>query len=174
MAIATSVSGGVTETLAFRETMISPSQTLLLNICSAGRLRKADKETNPGSSKDVPPQTCTGHHACKAILALERLKQKNCGELEGSSGSRASSPTTRSHRTPTASRSRTAGLFPLSPRRGAGKVAAQRSAGCRASRRRNPAPRPPPGFPFHPAPPHRASAVSQAQPSPPRAASPCV
>lgn len=46
MAITTSVSAGVTEILALREPLISPSQTLL-NICSAGRLRKSDKETNP-------------------------------------------------------------------------------------------------------------------------------
>lgn len=124
--------------------MIPPSKTLLFNICSAGRLRKADKETNPGSSKDVPPQTGIGHHACKPILALERLKQEDCGELEGSSDCRASPPTTRSHRAPTASRFGNLRLFPRSPGRVAGKAAAQRSAGRRASRPHDPVSRPGP------------------------------
>lgn len=124
--------------------MIPPSKTLLFNICSAGCLIKADKETNPGSSEDVPPQTGMGHHACKPILAPERLKQEDCGELEGSSGCRASPPTTRSHHTPTASRFGNVRLFPLSPGRAAGKAAAQRSAGRRASRPRDPGSRPGP------------------------------
>lgn len=136
-------------------------------------MRKADKETNPGSSKDVPPQTGMGHHACKPILAVERLKQ-DCGELEDSSGCRTSSPVTRSHRTPTASRSRTVGLFPLSPRRAAGKAAAQRSAGRRASRPGDRAPRPPSASPFHPprpAGPRRSSNPGPRRPGLPHLAS---
>lgn len=115
-----------------------------------------------------------GHHACKPILALERLKQEDCGELEDSSGCRSSSPITGSHRTPTASGSRTVGLFPLSPRRAAGKTAAQRSAGRRASRPGDRAPRPPSESPFHPprpAGPRRSSNPGPRRPGLPHLAS---